>query len=353
MNSNRLKVLLGIAGVLVALMIWNVIAHWGLVTVHVQSKPLSTVIKSIERQGGITIVTNADQTKPISMDVDLVTAPEAVDVLAARLDGNWSVGYVAGPSKADVSAGVAALSDGQRDRDFRTFGFGGFGGGGGPMDISDTVIDARQVVWKVSTQDGTQLQDWLNQLSMKTGLMAMVPRNWDPQVAKAPAGGKSASALRAMVKSVKGSYEEIFIVRVSNDDRTADNGGGPDRVARSEGGFGQRGGGPGGRDGGRQNFNPDWIAERAEARIAQLPKEEQAEAKKNFDDMRAFFEKMRALPDDQRQTAMQQFFDQPDVQQKMADRQAARDEKSGPEKRADRARNYIQRKAQITGKSSS
>jgi hypothetical protein len=261
------------------------------------------------------------------------------------------VGYVAGPSKADVAAGIAAISEGGRDRDYRTFGFGGFGGG---MDISDRVIDARQVVWKVSASDKSQLQNWLDQLSMKTGLMAMVPRNWDPEVSKAPTGGKAASALRAMVKSVKGTYEEIFIVRVMTEDRTANNGQGPDRVARTEGGFngGQRGDGPG-RDGGRPNFNPEWIADRAEARIAQLPKEEQADAKKNFDEMRAFFEKMRALPDDQRQVAMQQFFDRPDVQEKMAERQAARDEKSGPEKRADRSRNYIQRKAQMTGKSSS
>ncbi len=58
------------------------------------------------------------------MDVDKVPPTEAVDMLAARLDGSWSVAYVTGATKADVAAGVAALSSSERNRDFRTFGFG-------------------------------------------------------------------------------------------------------------------------------------------------------------------------------------------------------------------------------------
>lgn len=349
MSPNRLKILLGVAAVLVTLLIWNWISGWGLVTVHAQSQPLSKIISSIERQGGIKIVTNADLAAPLSMDVDRVPAVEAVDVLSARLDGNWSVGYVAGPSKIDVAAGVAGISQGDRNRDFRTLGFGGFGGGGGGMDISSTVIDARRVVWKVSPSDTPKLQDWLNQLSVKTGLIAVVPRDWDPEVSKTPSDGAAASAMRGIIKSVKGVYQEIFIIRVMNQDQTADTGPGPDRGGggRTDGGFG----GP--RDGGgRQNSHPEWIADRADARIAQLPKEEQAQAKNDFSEMRAFFDKMRSLPDDQRRTAMQQFFDRPDVQQRMADRMADRDEKSGPERRADRSRRYIERKAQTKAKSS-
>ncbi len=352
MSSNRFEILLGIAGVLVAYLVWDWIASWGLVTGHAQSQPLATVIRSIERQGGVKILTNADQTKPVSMDVDRVPAVEAVDVLAARLDGNWSVGYIAGPSKADVASAMSTMSDNDRNRDFRMFGFGGFGGGGfgggGGMDLSDTVIDARKVVWKVSSSDSSQLQSWLDQLSQKTGLMVMVPRNWDPAIAKAPSGGEAAPALRSMIKSVKGAYQEVFILRVANEDRVADNG--PERAARTDGGFGS---GRPGDGGGRRDFHPDWLADRAEARIAQLPKDEQADAKKRFDDMKAFFDQMRSLPEDQRRTAMQNFLDRPDVQQQMADRQAARDEKSGPERRADRSRRYIERKAQMTSKSSS
>jgi len=353
MEINRRNILLGIGFALLLVVIWQWIAGWGLVTVQVSDKPLADIIRSIERQGGVKIVTNADAATKVTMDVYRVPAVEAIDVLAARIDGNWTVGYVAGPKKADVTAGIAALQQGERNRDFRTFGmgFGGFGGGG--MMDSSAPIDSRLVVWKVSASDTPQLQAYLEQLSFKTGLFASVPQSWNPDVAKVPAGGKAADALRSIVKSVGGTWQEIFVLRVSNWDRVADGGrdqgnqppppaGGPP----GGGGFGgprPGGGGPRGDGGPRA----EWMQDRAEARIAQLPKEQQEQAKKDFDDMRAFWDKIRELPEDQRRAAAEQFFNSPAVQERMAERMAARDEKMGPEKRADRARDYIQRKQQI------
>ncbi|MGH8046432.1 MAG: hypothetical protein ACREKL_04230 [Chthoniobacterales bacterium] len=356
MNPTRTKILLGLAVVLALALIWNWISGWGLVTVHVQGQEISKIIQSIERQGGIKIVTNAAPDTKITMDVDRVPPAEAVDVLAARLDANWTVGYVAGPTKADVTAGLTSFTDGGRNRDFRTFGFGGFGGfggGGGMMEVSATPIDSRLVVWKVSVSDTPNLHSYLDQLSQKTGLMAAVPESWNPDIPKTPGGGKAASALRSIIKSVNGVYREVFVIRVNDFDRFAGNQGaqpaqrpgsdgnlgGPRPDGNADRGNGQRGG-PG-------NFHPEWMQERAEARIAQLPAAEQPQAKKDFDEMRAMFEKMQALPDDQRRTAMENFFNSPAVQQRMADRMVERDEKSGPDKRAERSRRYIERKQQM------
>jgi hypothetical protein len=343
MSSNRLKIMLSVAGVLLALVIWHWISGWGLVTIHAQSEPLSKIISSIERQGGIKIITNADPTTPIIMDVDRVPPAQAVDVLAAWMDGNWSVGYAAGPTKADVLAGIAALQEdrGGRDSDFARYGFGGFGGfggGGGGMEGTDTVIDARRVVWKVSPSDDKQLQSYLGQLSFKTGLAAIVPRSWNPAVAETPKGGASASALRELVRSAKGELQEIFVIRVQKDDptRTAGNDGG-DRGPRTEGGFG----------GGRGNFNQDWIADRTEARIAALPASEQEQARKDSDSMRDMFEKMRALPEADRRAAFEKLMNDPDFQEKMLVRQMTRDAKRSPEKRAERFRQYLQNKEKV------
>lgn len=355
MNPTRLKILLGVVAVLVIALIWNWIAGWGLVTIHARSEPVSKIIRSIERQGGIRIVTNADLTSAISMDVDRVTPVAAVDVLAARLDGNWSVGYVAGPSKKEIAAGIAGIASGERNRDFRSFGFGG-GFGGGGMELSSTPIDSRLVVWKVSPSDSPELQSYLDQLSQKTGLMAMVPESWNPKVPKTPKDDAAGAAMKAIIHSVNGESQEVFVIRISDRDRerTADAGQGPPQgTPRTDGGFGSRDGndgrgpgGPGGwQGGGRGGFHPEWMAERAEARIAQLPVEEREQAKKDFDEMRAEMEKIRAITDDtQRRTAMENFFNQPAVQQRISERMADRDEKSGPERRAQRARDYIQRK---------
>jgi hypothetical protein len=86
------------------------------------------------------------------------------------------------------------------------------------------------------------------------------------------------------------------------------------------------------------------MEERALARIEQLPATEREQAKKDFAVARDFFQQLRSLPEDQRRAAMEKFFDSPVVQERMAERMAARDEKSGPQRRADRMRQYVQRK---------
>jgi len=352
MNPTRTKILFGIAAVLAIALIWNWISGWGLVTVHVMGQPVSKVVKSIERQGGIKIVTNVAPETVLSMDVDRVPPVEAVDTLAARLGGNWSVGYVAGASKADVATGVASFAGEDRNSGFRTFGFrggggfGGFGGGGDMMDPSSTPIDARLVEWKVSPADTPQLQSYLEQLSIKTGLMAAVPESWNPDVSKQPSGGRAGSALKALVSSVKGVYQEVFVLRVQNEERFAN--AAPQQRPGTDGGFGgprpdgnNRGPGQGG---GPRQFHPEWLQERAEARIAQLPKEEQEQAKRDMDEMRAMWEKIQSLPEEQRRAEVDKIFNSPAVQERMSERMAQRDEKSGPEQRAQRARDYLQRK---------
>ncbi len=368
MNPTRFKILLGVAAALAIALVWSWIAGWGLVTIHATSEPVSKVIRSIERQGGIKIVTNADLASTVSMDVDRVSPVVAVDILSARIDGNWSIGYVAGPSKQEVAAGIAGLASGERNQGFRSFGFGG--GGFGGAEISSTPIDSRLVLWKVSPSDMPLLQSYLDQLSQKTGLAAMVPESWNPELSKTPKGGAAGDALEAIVSSVKGSLQEVFVIRISNWDRerTADAGppaNRPPDAPRTDGGFGSRRegggdrgpGGPGndpGRGGGGRGFQPEWMAERAEARIAQLPAAERDQARKDFDEMRAEMEKIRAITDEAaRRTAMETFFNQPAVQQRMTERMADRDEKSGPERRAQRARDYIERKQQMQQSDSS
>jgi hypothetical protein len=344
MSPTRFKLLLGAVVVLAVAVVWHWISGWGLVTVQAWGQPVGEIIKSIERQGGIEIVTNVAPDTKASLDVYRVTPVEAVDALAARLDGSWSIGYVAGASKADLATAIASLSTGERSDNLRTFGFRG--GGGGFGDMMPSAIDARLVEWNVSPSETSKLQSYLEQLSFKTGLMAAVPQAWDPDLPKQPRGGKAGASLEAMVKSVKGVSREILVLRVRNEDALADAGNPGASRGGMDGGFGRgNDGGPGGpgRGGGRE-FRPEWMQERVAAQIAQLPKAEREQAKKEFDEMRAFFEKVRALPEQERRAAMESFFNSPVVQERMAERMAERDEKSGPERRADRARRYIERK---------
>ena len=94
-------------------------------------------------------------------------------------------------------------------------------------------------------------------------------------------------------------------------------------------------------------MNPEWMAQRAEAAIAQLPPDEQKIAKADFDEMRKFWAEVRALPEDQRRAKMEEFFNRPDVQDKMEERMAARDARRSPEQREKRMQKYVAQKEQI------
>jgi len=94
-------------------------------------------------------------------------------------------------------------------------------------------------------------------------------------------------------------------------------------------------------------MNPEWMAQRAEAAIAQLPPEERQAAKADFDSMKKTFDEIRALPDDQRRAKMEEVMNRPDVQEKMAARQDARDSRQSPMQREQRMKAYLARKQQM------
>jgi len=94
-------------------------------------------------------------------------------------------------------------------------------------------------------------------------------------------------------------------------------------------------------------MNPDWLAQRAEAVIAQLPPDERLAAKADFDAMKKFRDEVRALPEDQRRAKMEEMMNRPDVQDKMASRQDARDARASPQQREERMRAYIAQKQRM------
>ena len=94
-------------------------------------------------------------------------------------------------------------------------------------------------------------------------------------------------------------------------------------------------------------MNPEWLAQRAEAAIAQLPPDERLAAKSDFDAMKKFRDEIRPLPEDQRRAKMDEMMNRPDVQDKMAARQDARDARQSPQQREQRMKAYIARKQQM------
>lgn len=347
-DTTRLK-LLGVAlFILGGFWLWSWISGWGLVTVRAYDDTFASIQRSIERQGGIKIVSNVPPETKLAMEVERVRPEEAVEVLAARVDGRWSVTFVAGPSKNDVQAGVAAIVSPGTDDGFRQFRAGG--GGFSPVDVTP---DVRRIRWTVSPMEEQTFGGYLDQFVQKTGAAVVIPSAWDPPQSKPPKGGEAAKAFRVMVSDVGGRVEEVFaiVVRPERDggDRGDWGGGGawgggrPDGAATSGGGAPSASGGDEPRVP-RSQPNPEWVRERMVAQIDQLPAAEREVAQKDFDEMSAFFAEMRALPPDERRAAIEQRMNDPVVQERMLERELRRDLNRGPDKRAARYRSYLARK---------
>jgi hypothetical protein len=258
MSENRLKIGGGIIAVLlVANFIIHVIWNWGLVTVKVTNAPIGQVIRSIERQGGVTIYSNIDPQTKISMYVDHVPLPEAMVSLANNADAQWHLGFFVAPTSAQVKEEIRTFTEGV-DNDAgntSTYSF--------PTSlemISDettAIADPRGQVWPgfklpppapapPPNTDGTaddapapepevaptSVQGYLKAFAREADIWVMAPASWDPAVATAPPASSSISgAIRHFVSDAHGSVTQALVLR-GRPPRVADDG-----QRRPRGGF--------------------------------------------------------------------------------------------------------------------
>lgn len=384
MKISRGGVLAAIAVVLAVVVIVRWVSGWGLITLNVTDAPLFQVLKSMERQSGIRIVTNADPMAPISMRVKKVPLPEALALVAERLDGMSRLAYVAAPGKSQLEELLAYFSSNSEPTGWKLYLYSDFGGGGvrsggnddngrssrsrdgnnrsrGGDDRSregsneggprggggfaggfiggflwgnDEPPDPVKVSWTVSDVPEKTVQSYLSQGAQKTGVMFAVPEGWNPPVRSLPAKGSVRDIAAKVAKSGGGKIKEVYfvIVRPRQPERSPQVAGSyPNPEAPT---FFSR----------RSNDRPnrEWLAERANAQIEALPPQEQEMAKK----MREEFAAIRNLPDDERRQKMEEIFQRSEVQEMIENRMASGDARRTPQQRADRYQRYIQRKLQ-------
>ncbi len=340
MNSKFLA-LIGAFVVLVGLVLWQWISGWGLITMDYTDAPLSKVIKSMGRQGGIQIATNADPNTPVTILLERAPVYEAVDILSERIEGNLRLAYIAAPDKKQISEVLDAYAGGTNPGGWTIFS-AGFGGGGPMGGVSETQVDPRQISWNVSDAKERDIQSIFQQGTQKTGALFAVPKEWNPVLGKLPATTKTSRMAFDLVKIAKGNVRELFLITV-RPASTADRG---ERNERDE----TRTVFSAPRGGQRNNMNPAFIAERAQAEIAALPIEERAEAQKQFDEMRKFWETVRSLPEEERRAKIEELMNNPEVQARIEERMSSRDAKRTPAQRERRMKRYVERKQEIKEK---
>jgi len=301
----------------------------GLITLSFKNAPLSRVIRSIEHQGHIRISTNIAPDTLVTIQMIRVPLMDALETLSVRIDGNLRTAVVVAPT---TNAATMVFEDLKMGKNPDAWSVSWY-----PiMELASnaTPYDPRFISLRLESGEKNDLQAVLQQVAQKSGLMTAVPKDWNP-TPKLPKERDCASAILKQIASSSGSQmQECFLIVGRNEGQTIRDGEERPWQQNSM------------RRNNLEDRNPDWIAQRAESAIAQLPSESRVEAKAEFDTMKKTWDEVRAVPSDQRREKMAEIFARPEVQEKMAAREAARDTRRTPEQREQRMKNYIERKKQ-------
>ncbi len=355
MPMNRQKALLGATILLVvsAIAYW-IFSGWGLITVEVNGKPLSEVIRSIEKQGGIVLKTNMDVTKPVTMHVHKVPLTEALETLAEVTDSRWRLGYFFAADSGALKGVMEAIASGKRPEGWKRFEVPLFGK---PGSLDDVVApaDPRRDTWAVNAPAEKTLQAFMKAASAGVSASFSCPEQFNPPVTKAPSSGEIRKAAPQLAKLAGAKVEEVFLLMgrpaglaEGDRDRDRERGRGDD-----DGGPIGFGGGPprlrGSSDGGERGSRPEMsmMRDRMLAEIAKLPAAEQATAKAEFEEREKLFTSLRDLPEEERRAKAEDYFSRPEVQDRMADRRMKSDERKTPDQRIARYQKYVAKKQQM------
>jgi uncharacterized membrane protein YgcG len=325
------------------------------ITADFVETPLHQVIRTMERQGRVTLRSNLDPDTPVTLRLHRAPVVEAIDLLAVRLDADWRWSLVVGPDRATVAEGLALATEGRRqtlsENGWQTYFY--------PTPWQSIAVeppDPRRFSWRVEPPETPALAAYLDQASQKLPVQIFAPADWEPAPGRPPRSGSLAQTISALLRPSRGHSAEVFLVqgfrRGGGEGRPT---GGGETAARGESAAGQpRGDGSwgGGAGGGRwtggnnPNANQRWLDERNEQLIAALPPEEQVGVRESENLFREFRESTRDLSAEDRGAVATEFFNRPEVQQRMEEAMANRDAKRTPEQREARYRRLVDRKLQ-------
>lgn len=313
-------------------LVWHLSKNWGLITIHAENRPLSEIIRSIEKQGGVTLRTDIDGSTAVRMHVDKVKLSEALETLSVLTESRWRLAYLLAPDKGAIINALGTLSGGQRVEGWRMLYLPVPGIGGEHAVLPDPRADA----WEVKAPPEATLQAYLQQAAQKVSASFLVPENWNPAIPSPPKSGPIAKALPKLASAANGKYEEVFLLQRGGrfgrgEDGERDGGDGP-RFASFDGG-----------GGGGRGPDREAMEERIQAEIAKLPPAERAEAQQMHNEFKA----LRDLPREEREAKMRDFFTSDAAAERMEKGISARDARRSPQQRLERAHKYLDNKARI------
>lgn len=353
-KMNRTRILLACLALAVAIGVFRWLFAEPSITLNVKDAPLSKVLKEFERQGHIKLVSNLDPAKTVTLLFDKTPVFDALETLAVRTDASWRLAYIAAPKKAQIDTVLAAFTSKDTSQpEWTSYQLRGGGGGGGWVGTSDVPTDPRIFAWQVTPSDTKDLGSYFSQAAQKSPAFFALAPEWNPIIGKPPASGPLKKSIPQLVSQAGGSVREVIML----EDRPNFRGGDEAGEGRGE----QTGPPADTTNRGprkevftnalrRQQPNPEWMAQRAEEAIKQLPAEEQAQARQDMVDMRGLMEELRKLPPEERRAKMEEVMNDPRVAERMEQRATARDSRMSPSQRSERSKRYVKNKTEAREK---
>ncbi len=321
MNRNR-WLLTTVVLLLAANVVWHIYARWGLITVHANPLPLSDVIRSIERQGGISLRTNLPPDTAVTMNVNHVPLSEALETLSVVTESNWRLNYVVGPTKNDVLQAVGTLSAGQSPEGWKTEYF--------PirqiLDEEFVLPDPRRDKWEVKDTGDKTAQAYLMQGARSVSAGFTYPAEWNPAITSSLSTGTVHKLVPKLAHLAHGDYQEIFLlIKSRRREEVADGENGP-------------------RNGSRDR---EGMQQRIQAELAKMPEAQRASVQADLDELRQLRQGLAGATPEERAAKFDEMREQPKFEDKMEQKQLGRESRMTPEQRLARAQSYAQHRQDI------
>ncbi len=258
---------------------WRLWSELGLVTIDADSAPLDRVLRSIEKQTGIAIATDAPTGTTVTMHVIRVPLTRALRVLATATDATWTVAYLVAPDATEIRAELGRYADGQ------TTGWKRFTIPTPPMPGLTGSHDPREDRWQPQPEEN--LHAYLEQGARAVEGQFWVPDDFNPVINAPLSANRVEFVVRDLAQAADATAERVFLLTTQSRPE-------PTEVVPAAG---ITGGPPVGAP-----FFAGVPVDRAvidaqiQARIDQMPAEQRASAQAAFDEGKAFFNTIEALP---------------------------------------------------------
>ncbi|NBR68794.1 MAG: hypothetical protein EBT69_01235 [Verrucomicrobia bacterium] len=187
---NRQKILLSTIALL-GLLWLGVWIHdwWGTITLDYENKPLGTVLRSFAKQSDLPVVTDLDETKPITIHVIRVPVAEALDALQAVAESRGRLLYLAAPNNADLQKGLSLLPGKLDSADWKTIEYRlPFMFLAGSEDLPRWG-DTRKQTWNPTDLKDSSLVSFFENAAQTTDIRIVLPSGWNPKIQKSMSSG--------------------------------------------------------------------------------------------------------------------------------------------------------------------